>query len=119
MAKVKGKKPDVEKEMMAQLHEGLSMRARGKMLEEEAKTLQGEANAKIEMACTLLDIKNYSEEGVGMVTPKVGTNVSINKEKLTAALLELGVDYKVVTEAIDRGTNRKQYTYVEFKRAKV
>ena len=99
----------------ANLKKGLGMRAKAKTMADESKTIIEEANELLEPAMSMLDLKTYAVEGVGKVTLKPGTNVSLNKDKLREALLLKQVDYKVIEGAIKRATKTTKYTSVEFK----
>ena len=107
---------ELDKLNMKNLSKGLGMRARAKLMEDEAATIKRAANKIIEAAATMLGLKTFSKEGVGTVTVKQGTNKSLNREKLVEALLSRKVHYKKVTEAIEEATKVTTYTTVEYKK---
>ena len=107
---------DLDKLNMKNLRKGLGMRARAKLLEDEASVIKKDANKLIEAAATMLDIKTFSKEGVGTVTVKQGTNRSISADRLKESLLTNSVDSAIIIKVLEESTKVTTYTTVEYKK---
>jgi hypothetical protein len=109
-----GDKNQLRKLNMNELDEGLKMRAKAKMMEDEVKVIKAEANEMVEASLAMLGLKDYTVEGIGKVALGSGSNTSMSKEKLTLALVEKGVEPAVVVGAIAKATKTSYYTYVKY-----
>ncbi len=110
----KSKSKEMENLNLNQLDEGLKMRAKAKMMEDEAKVIKAEANEMLETSLNLLGLKDYAIDGIGKVALASGKSTSMSKEKLTMALLEGGVAHGVVVGAIEKATKVSYYTSVKY-----
>jgi len=101
-----------------ELEEAISMQARAKAMEKEAKDLSGGAKAIILPIMSAYGLKSYTIDGVGTSTAKVNSGSSINREKLTEQLLLNGMDLKTVGKIITKSSTTWSTEYVEFKEAR-
>ena len=98
------------------LEEAIELRARAKVLEEEAKSMTQSAKDTIHPIMIAHDMKDYQLEGVGKVIVRTSKGSSISAVKLREGLLLQGMDAPKIERAIAYSSNTWSKEYIEFKR---
>lgn len=99
------------------LDQGVQFRLQAKALEEEAKAMKDQANKFFATALDLSGEDKLKHER-GTVTRANVSRSSLNKDKLSQALVNKGVQASVVVEAMDEATEVSEYTSITFRESK-
>lgn len=111
----KQRRRDIMNEGLKEIENAVLMRARAKLLENEATLLKEEANDTLSVLMPVYGLKNYSVEGIGEVKLKVSKGSVINKKKLTAGLLLHGIEPDDTDDIIGESSTTWETPVVEFK----
>ena len=96
------------------LLQGLADRRRIKMEQDMLKAEADEVNERIRGLMVMHDIQSISGPD-GTMSHKHGTNRTINRDKITNAMLGEGIGADVINKVLEAGTTISEYDTIEFR----
>ena len=96
------------------LMQGLADRRRIKMEQDMLKAEADEVNERILGLMVMHDIQSISGPE-GTMSHKHGTNRTINRDKITNAMLGEGIGADVINKVLEAGTTISEYDTIEFR----
>lgn len=96
------------------LMQGMADRRRIKVEQDNLKKEAEEVNERILGLMVMHDIQTVSGPD-GTISHKHGTNRTINRDKLTNAMLGKGIDADTINQILESGTIISEYDTIEFR----